>query len=107
MFSCVLVLDVSAGLPLTGFVSYDNRDSAEKAISQMNGYQVRCYDARECCAARPALSKASRQDSSHVWMYGCRKKGWAAWCSPSVSRAKMARSAHNQNSEAFSAPNEN
>lgn len=23
-----------------GFVSYDNRDSAEKAISQMNGYQV-------------------------------------------------------------------
>lgn len=24
-----------------GFVSYDNRDSAEKAISQMNGYQVR------------------------------------------------------------------
>lgn len=29
---------------VTGFVSYDNRDSAEKAISQMNGYQVR--DAR-------------------------------------------------------------
>lgn len=31
----------------TGFVSYDNRDSAEKAISQMNGYQVirssKCY----------------------------------------------------------------
>lgn len=23
-------------------MSYDNRDSAEKAISQMNGYQVRC-----------------------------------------------------------------
>lgn len=27
-----------------GFVSYDNRDSAEKAISQMNGYQVGYYD---------------------------------------------------------------
>lgn len=30
----------------TGFVSYDNRDSAEKAISQMNGYQV---GSTQCC----------------------------------------------------------
>lgn len=29
-----------------GFVSYDNRDSAEKAISQMNGYQVRLMSNR-------------------------------------------------------------
>lgn len=45
---CLLSGGVCMLYVCTGFVSYDNRDSAEKAISQMNGYQVRCRHVLEC-----------------------------------------------------------
>lgn len=78
---CLSGVVAAAGVVWPGFVSYDNRDSAEKAISQMNGYQVRysvvvslfllkCFDnavAQECVRAALCSPSVARAHSCTSW----------------------------------------